>query len=115
MYLIRRCTITESGLDSVTKHSIKFKTIINCIEFYLNRWSGITESDLDGVTKTFSEMQDDLLKLFNDKTVLVGHCISSDLIACKVSQGYYKISKTLVSLTIERKSLKMDIFVLQCI
>ena len=76
---------------------MRFKTIINCVDFYLNRWSGITESDLDGVTKTFNEMQDDLLKLFNDNTVLVGHCISSDLIAVKVSQGYFKISKTLGS------------------
>ena len=47
-------------------------------------WSGITAADLEGVTKTFVEMQDDLLKLFNDKTVLVGHCISSDLVVLKV-------------------------------
>ena len=40
-------------------------------------WSGITESDMRDVTKTFEEMQKDLLDIFNDKTVLVGHCISS--------------------------------------
>ena len=39
---------------------------------------------MEGVKKTFSEMQDDLLELFNDKTVLVGHCVSSDLIVLKV-------------------------------
>ena len=36
------------------------------------------------VTKTFEEMQKDLLDIFNDKTVLVGHCISSDLLMVKV-------------------------------
>lgn len=51
---------------------------------YNTIWSGITAEDLEGVTKTFQEMQDDLLALFNDKTVLVGHCISSDLIVLKL-------------------------------
>ena len=58
------------------------------VSFCRLRWSGITEEDLNGVTKTFDEMQDELLKLFNDKTVLVGHCISSDLVALKVSNRF---------------------------
>lgn len=77
------CRVTVLDTDCQTVYETFCLPTTEIID-YNTIWSGITKSDLDGVTKTFSEMQDDLLELFNDQSVLVGHCISSDLIAVKL-------------------------------
>lgn len=51
---------------------------------YNTIWSGISEKDLQGVTKTFEDLREDMLKLFSADTILVGHGLSSDLIAMKI-------------------------------
>lgn len=56
----------------------------NPIINYLTRYSGITEEKLQGVTKTLREVQEDLVQLIPEDTILVGHSFENDLIALKV-------------------------------
>ena len=49
------------------------------------RWSGLTAADFKDVTKTYKELRDDLFALISEKTILVGHGLSGDLKALKVS------------------------------
>ncbi len=51
---------------------------------YNTRWSGITENQLENCNVTVEDVQRRLLKLFNDKTILIGHSLESDLKALKV-------------------------------
>ncbi|ESP01259.1 hypothetical protein LOTGIDRAFT_111751, partial [Lottia gigantea] len=48
------------------------------------RYSGIEEKDLDNVKTTLRNVQAVLLSLFNDKTILMGHSLESDLMAVKI-------------------------------
>ena len=80
LYFVRR----ECHLIYGHTHEAYIYIYIYIYNVFIHSWSGITEADMKGITKTFTEMQDDLLALFNDKTVLVGHCISSDLTVLKV-------------------------------
>ena len=48
------------------------------------RFSGLTGKDFIGVKKTLSDVQEDLLKLFTNETILVGHSLESDLKVLKV-------------------------------
>jgi DNA polymerase III epsilon subunit-like protein len=50
------------------------------------RFSGITEEDLSDVTTTIHDVQAVLLSMFNDKTILIGHSLESDMKALKVRQ-----------------------------
>ncbi len=52
-----------------------------------SRFSGITESDLTGVVTTLQDVQDKLLTIFNEDTILVGHSLESDLVALKLIHG----------------------------
>jgi RNA exonuclease 1 len=56
----------------------------NPIINYLTRYSGITEEKLQGVTKTLREVQEDLVQLIPEDTILVGHSFENDLTALKV-------------------------------
>ncbi|RZF37304.1 hypothetical protein LSTR_LSTR005636 [Laodelphax striatellus] len=51
---------------------------------YCTRFSGVEEKHLVNVTTTLNEIQEDLLKMFNEKTILIGHSIGSDLKALKI-------------------------------
>jgi RNA exonuclease 1 len=53
---------------------------------YNTRWSGIAEEDLQNCNVRIEDVQKHLLKLFNDKTILIGHSLESDLKALKVKQ-----------------------------
>ena len=48
-------------------------------------FSGITKSDLESIETTIRDVQEDLLGIFNDKSILIGHSLECDLIALKVS------------------------------
>ncbi|XP_052267705.1 putative exonuclease GOR isoform X7 [Dreissena polymorpha] len=61
---------------------------------YNTIWSGITEKHLKDVTKTFEELRDDLLALFNKDTIVVGHGLSSDMMVLKILHS--KIIDTLI-------------------
>jgi len=43
---------------------------------------------MNGVSTTIRDVQAILLSLFNDKTILIGHSLESDLIALKVSHAH---------------------------
>ena len=49
-----------------------------------HRFSGLTASDLEGVTQTLQDVQNDLLKITFEDTILIGHGLASDLRALKV-------------------------------
>ena len=51
-----------------------------------SRFSGIKAEDLVGVTITLGDIQDMLIDMFSDKTILIGHSLESDLIALKVGR-----------------------------
>ncbi|WAR18713.1 GOR-like protein [Mya arenaria] len=51
---------------------------------YNTIWSGIRAEDLQDVTKTWAEMRQDLLGIFNRKTILVGHGLGTDLRLLKI-------------------------------
>jgi RNA exonuclease 1 len=51
---------------------------------YNTRWSGLTESDFKSCRIKLKDVQDYLLKLFNQNTILIGHSLESDFKALKV-------------------------------
>ena len=50
-----------------------------------HRFSGISEADMRTAVMTLSDVHTLLKRLFNSKTILIGHSLESDLIALKVS------------------------------
>ena len=53
---------------------------------YNTQFTGLTESTLKDVTTTLKDVQDHLLGLFSEDTILVGHSLEHDLMALKVKQ-----------------------------
>jgi RNA exonuclease 1 len=51
---------------------------------YNTRWSGINEHQLRDCNIRIEDVQRRLLKLFNNKSILIGHSLESDLKALKV-------------------------------
>uniref|UniRef100_A0A6G1S4N3 Exonuclease GOR n=1 Tax=Aceria tosichella TaxID=561515 RepID=A0A6G1S4N3_9ACAR len=51
---------------------------------YNTATSGISASDLAGVTTRLADVQRDLLEMFSNKTILVGHGMDSDMKALKM-------------------------------
>ncbi|KAI1280756.1 putative exonuclease GOR [Halotydeus destructor] len=85
------CTTVGVELTRVSVVDTKLKVVYdqlvkpsNPVLDYNTRFSGITERDLDGVKTTLGDVQQHLLKLFNESTILVGHSLDSDLKALKL-------------------------------
>lgn len=85
---------TINGLElvrvSVVNHRLQsvYETLVkpaHKVLDYNTRWSGITENHLKPCNVTLEDVQKNLLKLFNDKTILIGHSLESDLKALKVN------------------------------
>ena len=69
------------------KHQTIYETLVkpsNPILDYNSKFSGIKESDLKKVTTTLKDVQTRLQMLFNEKTILIGHSLESDLKALKL-------------------------------
>ncbi|XP_072157555.1 uncharacterized protein [Bemisia tabaci] len=78
---LARLTIIDVKLRTVFDKLIKPKgALLDCI----TQWSGITEADLKTATVSFEEVQRYVKKLFNSKTILVGHGLENDLRSMKV-------------------------------
>ena len=90
--IIIKCYTTHGlELTRVTVVNAKQQTIYetlvkpsNTILDYNSKFSGIKESDLRSVTTTIADVQRRLQALFNDKTILIGHSLESDLKALKI-------------------------------
>ncbi|CAH1773803.1 unnamed protein product [Owenia fusiformis] len=78
---LARVTVVGDNLNSVFEKIVKpEKKIID----YNTRFSGLTEEDMEGVVATLRDVQAALLSLFDDKTILLGHSLESDLTALKL-------------------------------
>ncbi|CAG2180683.1 unnamed protein product [Oppiella nova] len=75
--------VTVVNVKQVTVYETFVKPL-NPILDYNSKFSGIKESDLRRVTTTLSDVQLKLQTLFNDKTILIGHSLESDLKALKL-------------------------------
>lgn len=52
---------------------------------YLSRFSGVSEEDVKGHHASLRDVQETLLSFLNADTVLVGHCLETDLCLLKVT------------------------------
>jgi RNA exonuclease 1 len=84
---------TNYGLELIRvavvdwQHQVVYDRLVkptNPILNYNTETSGIREGDLVGVSTTLADVQRDLLDLFSDKTILVGHSLDSDMKALKI-------------------------------
>lgn len=69
------------------KYEVVYETLVkpkNPVLDYNTKFSGIKAGDLDAITTTISDVQRDLLKMFSDKTTLIGHSLDSDMRALKI-------------------------------
>jgi RNA exonuclease 1 len=78
---LTRVTVVNTKLKTIYETLVKPS---NPILDYNSKFSGIKEGDLDRVTTTLSDVQTRLRTLFNDKTILIGHSLDSDLKALKL-------------------------------
>ena len=74
-------TVVDHELKTVYEQLVK---PANPVIDYNTRFSGLTESALKDVTTSLKDVQDHLLGLFSEGTILVGHSLEHDMIALKV-------------------------------
>ena len=74
-------TVVDHELKTVYEQLVK---PANPVIDYNTRFSGLTESALKDVTISLKDVQDHLLGLFSEGTILVGHSLEHDMIALKV-------------------------------
>ncbi|CRG95083.1 exoribonuclease, putative [Plasmodium gallinaceum] len=60
----------------------------NKITNYLTLYSGINESTLENVKTKLKDVQENLKKFLNNKSILIGHSLENDLHALKISHPY---------------------------
>ncbi|CAH1711704.1 unnamed protein product [Aphis gossypii] len=78
---IVRVTVINHEGEEVYESKVKpFNTILD----YKSKYSGITEESLKYCTKRLSDVQQDLLKMFDKDSILIGHSLESDLKALKM-------------------------------
>jgi RNA exonuclease 1 len=77
---LARVTIVDINMKEVYESLVKPEAEI--ID-YNTRWSGLTASSLKSCTKRLKQVQEDLLKLFNKDSILIGHSLDSDFKALK--------------------------------
>ncbi|KAE9545145.1 hypothetical protein AGLY_000688 [Aphis glycines] len=78
---IVRVTVINHEGEEVYESKVKpFNTILD----YKSKYSGITEESLKYCNKRLSDVQQDLLKMFDKDSILIGHSLESDLKALKM-------------------------------
>ncbi|CAI6351956.1 unnamed protein product [Macrosiphum euphorbiae] len=78
---IVRVTVINHEGEEVYESKVKpFNPILD----YKSKYSGITEESLRGCSKRLSDVQQDLLKMFDKDSILIGHSLDSDLKALKM-------------------------------
>lgn len=82
--LARISVIDWSGKTILDKYVKPTLPIIN----YFTEYSGITEKLLENVETTLKDIQTELLALFSEDTVLLGHSLESDLNALKLTHPF---------------------------
>ncbi|KAF8768269.1 RNA exonuclease 1 homolog [Argiope bruennichi] len=78
---LTRVSVIDPDLKTVYETFVKPH---NKVLDYNTRFSGITEDNLKNVRTTIRDVQAVLLCMFNDKTILIGHSLESDLKALKI-------------------------------
>lgn len=78
---LTRVTVVNYKEEVVYEKLVKPK---NPILDHNTQFSGITASDLVGVHTTLKDVQNDLLEMFSNKTILIGHGLDSDMEALKM-------------------------------
>uniref|UniRef100_A0A6G1SLF0 RNA exonuclease 1 n=2 Tax=Aceria tosichella TaxID=561515 RepID=A0A6G1SLF0_9ACAR len=74
------------------KHDVVYEKLVkprNPILDYNTKFSGIKPGDLDDVDTTLADVQRDLLSMFSNKTILVGHSLDSDMKALKIFHKHF--------------------------
>ncbi|BFZ10609.1 hypothetical protein BsWGS_13648 [Bradybaena similaris] len=80
---IELARVTLVGDDCSVKYESLVRPGTEIID-YNTRFSGITERDMRGVVTTLSDVQDAILRMISDKTILIGHSLESDLQTLKL-------------------------------
>lgn len=79
---VTKVTVVDHKFNVVYESLVKPK---NPILDYNTVFSGLREGDLDNVKVTLEEVQDKLLNLFNDRTILIGHALRNDFKVLKIA------------------------------
>lgn len=79
---VTKVTVVNHLFQVVYESLVKPK---NPILDYNTVFSGLREGDLDNVKVTLEDVQAELLHLFNDRTILIGHALRNDLKVLKIA------------------------------
>lgn len=83
---LTRVTVINYKYDVVYERLVKpERPILD----YNTKFSGIKPGDLDEVKTSLSDVQNDLLKMFSSKTILIGHSLDSDMKALKMFHTHF--------------------------
>ncbi|KAJ8953920.1 hypothetical protein NQ318_019160 [Aromia moschata] len=75
--------VTMVGMDGQRVYESFVKPSSEVVD-YNTRFSGVTADHLNTDTKTLHQVQEDLIRLIRQKTILVGHGLENDLRALKI-------------------------------
>lgn len=78
---VTRVSVVDIHMKEVYESLVKPDTQILD---YNTRWSGLTEKILRNCDKSLKDVQEELLKLFNKDTILIGHSLDSDFKSLKL-------------------------------
>lgn len=78
---VTRVSVVDIHMKEVYESLVKPDTQILD---YNTRWSGLTEKILKNCNKSLKNVQEELLKIFNKDTILIGHSLDSDFKSLKL-------------------------------